>query len=213
MKNSVVCPDLSLEMPLWQAGMLVGGVDEAGRGAWAGPVAAGAVILPMRVDILQTLSGVRDSKCMTPLQRSKWAVQIKQAALGWAVGSANNSEIDEMGILNATRLAMQRAVESLPVIPDHLLLDAVILRDMQISQTSLFKGDAISLSIAAASVLAKTWRDDGMTRLDQNYPGYGFAQHKGYGTRLHRDCLGRLGPCPVHRVSYKPVQDWQQLSA
>ncbi|MCE5209556.1 MAG: ribonuclease HII [Chloroflexi bacterium] len=202
-------PDLSLETPLWQAGLTVGGIDEAGRGAWAGPVAAGAVILPMQADILQTLSGVRDSKCMTPLQRKKWAEQIKITALGWAVGFASSLEIDELGIVRATRMAMQRAVDALPAAPDHLLLDAVVLREVEIPQTILFKGDAISISISAASVLAKTHRDEGMIHYEQDFPGYGFAQHKGYGTRLHRACLDRLGPCPIHRASFRPVRDFR----
>ena len=206
MKSQNLYPDLSLETPLWQAGLTAGGVDEAGRGAWAGPVYAGVVVLPMQPDILQVLRGVRDSKMMTPHQRSLWVVKIKQAALDWAVGMADNREIDEIGILRATRLAMQRAVEMLGTAPDHLLLDAVILREVDICQTSLFKGDAISLSIAAASVLAKTARDELMTGCESDYPGYGFARHKGYGTRLHHDCLAALGPCAIHRSSFEPVR-------
>lgn len=206
MKAPTPYPDLSLETPLWQAGLTAGGVDEAGRGAWAGPVVTGVVVLPLQADILQALRGVRDSKMMTPRQREIWAVKIKQTALDWAVGSADNREIDELGILRATRLAMQRAVDMLGTAPDHLLLDAVILREVDICQTSLFKGDAVSLSIAAASVLAKTARDEWMTGCECDYPGYGFARHKGYGTRLHHDCLAALGPCAIHRSSFEPVR-------
>ncbi len=213
MNTQSAYPDLSLEAPFWQAGLTVGGVDEAGRGAWAGPVAAAVVVLPMQVEILQTLRGVRDSKLMTPHQRNLWAVKIKQTALDWAVGTADNREIDEIGILRATRLAMQRAVETLGKAPDHLLLDAVVLREVELCQTSLFKGDAISLSIAAASVLAKTARDEWMTGCESDYPGYGFARHKGYGTRLHRDCLAALGPCTIHRVSFEPVRSVMMCEA
>jgi len=205
-------PDLSLETPFWQAGMTAAGLDEAGRGAWAGPVSAGAVILPMQASILQTLHGVRDSKCMTPRQRTEWAGRIKENALYWGVGYASSQEIDEIGIVRATRLAMQRALLLLAEQPDTLLLDAVVLPEVEIPQTILFRGDAISLSIAAASVLAKTHRDALMVELDNRYPCYGFACHKGYGTHRHQSNLARCGPSPIHRASFAPVRNWMEPS-
>jgi ribonuclease HII len=147
---------------------------------------------------------------MTPRQRTVWAGRIRQNALSWAVGYASNNEIDALGILRATRLAMQRAVEGLPQPPDHLLVDALVLRQVDTAQTSLYKGESVSISIAAASVLAKTARDEGMLACEQEYPGYGFARHKGYGTRLHHENLQRLGPCAIHRVSFAPVRAWRQ---
>lgn len=198
-------PTLVFETPLWEAGVLrLAGIDEAGRGAWAGPVSAGAVILPAGERIVQRLEGVRDSKQMTAQQRERWAAEIKAAALNWGVGFASFEEIDCLGILPATRLAMQRAVEQLVPAPEHLLIDAVLL-DLPLPQTSLIHGDALCLSIAAASVLAKTARDAVLRELDGLYPGYDFARHKGYGTAAHRAALAELGPCPVHRRTYAPV--------
>jgi ribonuclease HII len=196
-------PDLSFEQPLWSAGLkLVAGLDEAGRGALAGPVAAAAVILPASQQMLDALQGVRDSKQMTPAQRQLWAESLHVQALCYAVGFASQAEIDVLGILPATRLAMQRALSQLSVAPDHLLLDFLNLPDLSIPQTCLVKGDRRSLSIAAASVLAKTARDDLMRQLDAQYPGYGFAVHKGYGTLAHRGALQALGPSPIHRASF-----------
>jgi ribonuclease HII len=200
-------PDITFEQALWSTGVTyIAGVDEAGRGAWAGPVSAGAAILPQRVDLLECLAGVRDSKQMTPLQRAKWAVQIHELALAWGVGFASAAEIDALGILPATRLAMQRALEQLQPMPQHLLLDAVRLPRVNLPQQSLIKGDARVLSIAAASVLAKTARDELMVQLDAQYPGYGLARHKGYGTTLHQTALQSLGPCPIHRQSFAPIR-------
>jgi len=203
-------PDLRLETPLWEGGLLrVAGLDEAGRGAWAGPVTAAAVILPADSAILKRLHGVRDSKCMTPKQRETWEKSIMHTALGWGVGHASNHEIEEVGIVQATRFAMQRALAALAIRPDYLLLDAVVLSEETLPQTSLYKGDALSLSISAASVLAKTARDRWMVTLDGEYPGYAFARHKGYGTPEHRANLHRLGPCEIHRATYQPVLNWQ----
>jgi ribonuclease HII len=196
-------PDLSFELSLWAAGLMrVAGLDEAGRGALAGPVAAAAIILPADPDILPFLHGVRDSKQMTPAQRRFWAERLRAQALCYAVGFASHAEIDVCGIVPATRLAMQRALGQLSLSPQHLLLDFLNLPDLSIPQTGLVKGDRRSLSIAAASVLAKTARDELMCRLDQDYPGYGFAIHKGYGTLAHRQTLQALGPSPVHRLSF-----------
>ncbi len=196
-------PDLAFEMNLWRAGILaVAGIDEAGRGALAGPVAAAAVILPQNIPIQELLYGVRDSKQMTPLERENARKRILEYATSWGVGYATPGEIDQIGIVPATRLAASRALEKLAQFPDHLLLDYLFLPEVALPQTALIKGDCRSLSIAAASVLAKTSRDAFLVNLDQTYPGYGFAAHKGYGTLAHRDALKRLGPCPVHRLSF-----------
>jgi ribonuclease HII len=196
-------PDLGFELPLWSAGLkLVAGLDEAGRGALAGPVSAAAVILPAGPEILPALNGVRDSKQMTPAGRQFWAQRLQDQALCYGVGFASSEEIDACGILPATRLAMQRALSLLSATPQHLLLDFLELPDLPLPQTSLVKGDQRSLSIAAASVLAKTARDDLMRQLDTQYPGYGFAVHKGYGTLAHRRALQALGPSPVHRLTF-----------
>jgi ribonuclease HII len=196
-------PDLSFELALWEAGiMTVAGIDEAGRGALAGPVAAGAVILPPELEIAGWLKGVRDSKQVTPFQREIAREKILQYAAAWGVGFASAEEIDQMGILPATRLAACRALEALTTPPLHLLLDYLFLPDIATPQTSLIKGDCRSLSIAAASILAKTSRDALMQELDLTYPGYGFATHKGYGTLAHRVALRSLGASPVHRISF-----------
>ncbi|GAP16234.1 ribonuclease HII [Levilinea saccharolytica] len=200
-------PDLSQESALWAAGVVrAAGLDEAGRGAWAGPVSAAAVILPPDAAVLERLKGVRDSKQMTARQRGEWAERIRQEAAAWGVGFASAEEIDAQGILPATRLAMQRALAALCIPPQHLLIDAVRLRSVPLPQTCLIRGDATCLSIAAASVLAKTARDALLTALEAEFPGYGFAQHKGYGTALHQTALRTLGPCPQHRRSYAPVR-------
>lgn len=206
-------PDLTHEQQLWQQGFIhIAGVDEAGRGALAGPVAAGAVILPSdQPDLMEQLSGVRDSKVMTAANRKKWAGVIKSAAVSWAVGMVESDEIDQIGILPATCLAAARALDSLGVIPDHILVDYLTLPDVQSPQTPLVKGDARSLSIAAAAILAKTTRDAVMVELDQQYPGYGFAQNKGYGTRRHRQRLRDQGICPQHRKTFEPVMVYEAL--
>jgi ribonuclease HII len=201
-------PDLQFETPLWEAGTLyIAGVDEAGRGSWAGPVSAGAVVLPPHSDILERLAGVRDSKQMTPDARAYWADQIRTAAYAWGVGFASSDEIDDLGILPATRLAVHRALEALDSPVDYLLVDFLTLPEVRLPQLPLVKGDARSLSIAAASVLAKTARDALLVQLDRDFPGYGFARHKGYGTAAHREALARLGPSRIHRRSYAPVRD------
>jgi ribonuclease HII len=199
-------PDLAFEQALWKQGLfLIGGIDEAGRGAWAGPVAAAVVVLPADACMLDVLSGVRDSKEMSPTQRETWGAIIKTAALAWGVGMASHQEIDLMGILPATHLAAQRALARLPAAPEHLLLDYLHLPDVNLPQTALIKGDARSLSIASASVLAKTARDALMVEQDAFFPAYGFGRHKGYGTAAHQSALARLGPCPIHRLSFNPV--------
>jgi ribonuclease HII len=201
-------PDIQYETELWHSGLkYIAGIDEAGRGAWAGPVTAGAVILSSDdPDLSSRLQGVRDSKQMSAVQRGKWEKTIRQVALGVSTGWADYDEIDALGILPATRLAMQRAIAGLNCQIDHLLIDAVILRDVEIPQTSLIKGDARSLSIAAASIIAKTARDHFMELLEEKTPGYGFARHKGYGTAYHQEALSKVGVSPVHRKSYAPIK-------
>jgi ribonuclease HII len=200
-------PSLEFELPLWAQGIrLIAGVDEAGRGAWAGPVAAAAVILPPDEFLLERLHGVRDSKQMTVRQRGRWSGEIRAAALAWGVGYADSDEVDALGIVPATRLAMQRALAACDRPIEHLLVDAVRLPGVNLPQQAVIKGDARSLSIAAASVLAKTERDARMVELEKQFPGYGFSHNKGYGTVSHQMGLNSLGPCRVHRFSYAPVR-------
>ena len=178
------------------------GVDEAGRGPWAGPVSAAAVILdPARVP-----EGVNDSKLLTHRARERLEGEIKASAIAWAVGFASVEEIAALNILHATGLAMRRAVESPPVAPAFALVDGNYAFKLPCPIRTVVKGDAISVSIAAASILAKTARDRLMAEMDAVYPGYGFATHKGYGAPAHGEALTRLGPCPIHRMSWAPVR-------
>lgn len=200
--------NLEHEQELWKRRIsLIAGLDEAGRGAWAGPVAAGAVILPQKNDLVEILCGVNDSKQLTALKRDHWAAVIRREALAWGVGFASHEEIDQFGIIPATRLAMARALQQLSSSPDYLLIDALRLPQVNLPQTALIKGDCRSLSIAAASILAKTSRDAYMQEQDQIYPQYGFAQHKGYGTVLHQKSLKKFGPCQIHRRSFNPMRE------
>jgi ribonuclease HII len=201
-------PNLEFEKQLWEEGFrIIAGLDEAGRGAWAGPVYAAAVILPNDERILDLLSGVRDSKMMTSRQRERWKDCIRSASIAWAVGSATNDEIDEIGILPATCLAMQRALDEFRNPPHHLLVDYIEISHCACPQLSIPKGDCRSLSIAAASVLAKTSRDACMLKMDEKYPEYGFARHKGYGTALHQRSLLDSGPCEIHRKTFRPIRE------
>lgn len=197
-------PDLTYEKHLWPHFKSIAGLDEAGRGALAGPVAVGAVILPQDEALLsRSLAGVRDSKQMTPLERESLAPRIQETALAWYVGLASSEEIDSVGIVRATRLAAVRALEGLPLLPQYLLTDFRLeLPHLEIPQTALVKGDALCLSIAAASVLAKTARDALMRELDSQFPDYGLGKHKGYGTLTHRLALKRLGYSSIHRRSF-----------
>jgi len=200
-----VDPDLVFETELWNNGIrYIAGLDEAGRGALAGPVAVGAVILPNDKTLLfSTLSGARDSKQMTPLMRESLAPKIREIALTWAVGFATPEEIDMQGIVRATRLAALRALHQFVTPPQYLLTDFRLeLPQLEISQMSLVKGDARCLSIACASILAKTERDALMRELDAQYPGYGLAKHKGYGTQEHRSAMKRLGLSEIHRKTF-----------
>jgi ribonuclease HII len=194
-------PTLEFEQILWDVGITrIAGIDEAGRGAWAGPVTAAAIILPANSSIKCALKQVRDSKLMTPLARETWALRIKESTTDWGVGFASAEEIDLLGIVPATKLAATRALENLS--PDYLITDYLIFPEISLPQTALVKGDQRSLSVAAASVLAKTARDAMMHTMDHQYPGYGFARHKGYGTRLHQEALIKLKQCETHRKSF-----------
>lgn len=200
-------PDLSLEESLWAQHIeMVAGIDEAGRGAWAGPVCAAAVIFDCRSSVHAEITGIRDSKQLSPERRSELEPLIKQEAAHWGVGFSSSREIDELGILPATRLAMSRALENLACNPAHLLIDALFLPEIPFPQTSLIKGDQRSLSIAAASILAKTARDRWMVEYSKQEEYYAFERNKGYGTRAHQAALQRYGPCPEHRFYYAPIK-------
>jgi ribonuclease HII len=178
------------------------GVDEAGRGPWAGPVSAAAVILhPRRVP-----KGLDDSKKLTAKQRESLEIEIKATAAAWGVGFASVEEIAELNILHATGLAMRRAVEALETAPAFALVDGNYAFALPCPVKTVVGGDGVSCSIAAASILAKTARDRLMAELDGLYPGYGFAAHKGYGAPRHAQALLELGPCPIHRSTWAPVR-------
>ena len=198
-------PTLDQESALRQQGYrVIAGVDEVGRGALAGPVMAAAVVLPPEADF-PWLSLVRDSKQLSPAQRERVFDLVQHAGIAFGLGSVPHAIIDQVGIVQATRMAMAGAVEALPSRPDYLLIDALSLPEVQLPQEGIVRGDQQCLSIACASIMAKVSRDREMTELDRTYPGYGLAQHKGYGTRQHLQCLGRLGPCAIHRRSFAPV--------
>lgn len=174
------------------------GIDEAGRGPLAGPVVAGAVILPTDCEILY----LNDSKKLTEKRREALFLEIKEKAVAWNVGIVDAAEINQINILQATYEAMRKAITGLEVTPDLLLNDAVEIPDVQIPQVKIIKGDAKSVSIAAASILAKVTRDHLMIEYDQKYPDYGFARHKGYGTGVHIEAIRDYGPCPLHRKTF-----------
>ena len=200
-------PTLEFEKKLWAEGLsALAGVDEAGRGALAGPVYAAAVILPNDKRLARQLSGVRDSKEMSAKQRKLWAVKIRAVAASWSVGRASSKRIDKFGIIPATQLAAIRALNTLALEADHILIDALRLPEHPMPQTMLIKGDMRSLSIAAASVLAKVSRDEELVSMDEEFPAYGFAQHKGYGTWAHRRMISKQGPCRQHRMSFAPMR-------
>lgn len=200
-------PNLDFERALWKANLsALAGIDEAGRGCLAGPVTAAAVILPDHDGIIERMVGIRDSKQLTAGEREKGKELIERFSLSWGIGFADNQEIDQLGIVPATRLAVWRALEKLSTPPEHLLVDYLVLPDIPLPQTRLVKGDARSLSIAAASILAKTHRDAWMAASASRYPGYGFEKNKGYGTAFHRDAIRSLGACPLHRQSFAPLR-------
>lgn len=201
-------PDLREETALCAQGYrLIAGLDEAGRGSWAGPVVAGAVILPLGpASLLERLRGVRDSKQLTPRQRDRLYDAIQATALAVGVGIVPATAIDALGIVQATKLAMEEAIRDLDLAPHFLLIDGLDLPSVPIPQKRIIKGDSLCLSIAAASIVAKVSRDRMMVSLDGDYPGYGFARHKGYGTPQHRQALECLGICSIHRLSFAPMK-------
>lgn len=200
-----MAPTLTLEQSHWAAGRRVAGLDEAGRGAWAGPVVAAAVVLPPLPDLADLLAGVDDSKRLPSALRERLAERIEaMAAVG--IGRADAADIDDLGILAATQLAMERALAALPERPDFLLVDYLPGPLGRWPQQRLVRGESVSLSIAAASIVAKVHRDRLMAELDRAYPGYGLARHKGYGTPEHQAALARLGPSAIHRRSWAPLQ-------
>ena len=201
-------PTLQKEIALLEQGYrFVAGLDEAGRGAWAGPVVAAAVILPSnRPHLSETLAGLRDSKKLNKDKREQFFVLIQKTALAVSVGAAPAEMVDQINVIGATRYAMQQALTNLSTPPDYLLLDYLRLPDIDLPQDAFAKADDLSLTVAAASVIAKVTRDRLMVEFSQKYPGYDFDRHKGYGTPAHRAALARQGPCPLHRMSYKPLK-------
>ncbi len=191
------------ERELWEDGRThIAGVDEAGMSPLAGPVVAAAVILPRNFH----LPGVDDSKRLSAEQRDELAPIIRREALAWATGIVSPAEIDQINIYRAGLLAMRRAVEKLALLPDYLLIDARSLKELPIAQRGIIRGDSQSISIAAASIVAKTTRDGLMVELDRRYPGYGFARHKGYPVAEHVRALAKLGVCEIHRRTFAPVR-------
>ena len=185
---------------------LIAGVDEAGRGPLAGPVIAAAVILNPE----QPIEGLTDSKKLTANRRQKLEELIKHHSLAWSIGRAEVEEIDKINILHATMLAMKRAVESLSVTPEHVQVDGNRCPNITLSVEAIIKGDESVAVISAASILAKESRDREMIEMDKLYPGYGFAQHKGYPTKVHMQALADIGICPIHRRTYAPVQKYNK---
>jgi len=195
---------LRFEAALWERGVeRIAGVDEAGMGTLAGPVVAAAAILPPDF----RPRGIDDSKRLDARERERLALEVKGAAVAWALGVASAEEVDAMNVYRAGLLSMRRAVEGLAVRPEHLLVDARRIPELRLPQQGIVKGDSRSLTIAAASVLAKTARDALMRELDARHPGYGFARHKGYSAPEHLEALRRLGPCAVHRRTFAPVRE------
>lgn len=200
----VVNPTFEFEASLWGQGMnIIAGVDEVGAGCLAGPVVTAAVVLPREVNIAK----LRDSKTLSPAQREKIALEIKEVTVAWAIGLSTPQEIDEINIRQADFLAMRRALEGLKIEYDAVLSDGFAIPGLVCHQQAIIKGDQKSKSIAAASIIAKVYRDALMVEYEKEFPGYGFAQHKGYGTAEHCLALKTLGPCPIHRFSYAPVRE------
>lgn len=185
---------------------LLAGVDEAGRGCWAGPVVAAAVILP---DGCQP-AGLDDSKKLSAKRREVLCEEIRASALHWGACAVSPAEIDRRNILRATLWAMARSLRKLGACPELVLVDGLQTPDIDIPALAVTRGDGRSAAIAAASILAKVFRDRIMQAFDRHYPGYGFAQHKGYGAAAHQEALRRLGPCALHRFSYKPIAELDQ---
>ncbi len=200
-------PDWSIEDEATTRGFVrIAGVDEAGRGPWAGSVVAAAVVVPLAARRAFP-AGINDSKKMKPAARAELYQRLKNSPL-WdsGIGEASVAEIDQFNILQATFLAMQRAVQALAECPDYLLIDGKLMPAFAEHGHAVVKGDSKSLSIAAASILAKEHRDLMMVEAEASYPGYGFAKHKGYGTKQHQQALASLGVCPLHRRTFAPIR-------
>lgn len=201
-----VLPTLEEEQRLQEQGYsIVAGIDEVGRGALAGPVVAAAVVFPLKADFPWT-ERVRDSKQLQAREREQLSNLILEHAVAVGIGIIPSNNIDDRGILKATWLAMQQAIDKLPLTPQFLLVDGRRVSRFLLPQKAVVRGDQLCLSIACASIVAKVARDSLMVELDGRYPGYGLARHKGYGTREHIECLQRLGASPVHRLSFAPVR-------
>jgi ribonuclease HII len=212
--NRIQAPTVEEELALLRQGYsFIAGLDEAGRGCLAGPVIAAAVILPLDEVHLTCFSGVRDSKQLPPQVREQLYQVIMQDAVAVGIGIGSVELIDERNILQATKYAMRAAIAQLSTQPQALLLDALLLPNVSLPQRSIIKGDISCLSIAAASIIAKVTRDRLMRQLHEQYPDYGFAQHKGYGTEAHLAALQRYGVTPIHRRSFAPVRDLLGLFA
>jgi len=195
---------LHFERVLWKAGITrIAGVDEVGIGPLAGPVVAAAVVFPPGT----TIEGIHDSKLLDASTRERLDVEIRLKASGVGIGIAEIEEIDRINIYHAGLRAMQLAVVALPAVPQHVLVDSRTIPDIQTPQNSFDKGDGINFSIAAASIIAKVYRDRLMTEMDSVYPGYGFAEHKGYATPVHQAAIRKLGPCPIHRKSFDYIRE------
>ncbi len=209
MKEKTTTDKLFYEREMLQLGaQYIAGVDEVGRGPFAGPVVAAAVILPL--EDRELIEGIDDSKALKEKDRERLAALIKERAIAYQICEEDNHTIDRINILQATKLCMKRAVEQLSVQPDVVFLDGNFKIDITLPQQSIVKGDALSYCIGAASILAKVYRDALMTEMDKVYPGYGFAKHKGYGTKMHRDAIKELGLCEIHRRTFiKNLSDGQ----
>ncbi len=199
-------PTFDQESELYDQGYrFIAGIDEVGRGAIAGPVAAAAAILPYQAN-MPWISLVRDSKQLSPLKREYLFELIQASGIAIGVGMVSQDEIDDKGIVRATQMAMRIAIEQLSPPPDFLLIDALSLPELSLPQKGIIHGDQLCISIACASIVAKVRRDHYMIELDTLYPGYGLARHKGYATRKHLLSLQQLGPCPIHRQSFSPIR-------
>jgi ribonuclease HII len=207
-RNGNTLPHLQKELALLEQGYrFIAGLDEAGRGAWAGPVVAAAVILPLdSPDLQDALFGLRDSKQLSPARREQLFDVIRTTALATAVGLAPPDLVDRINVVAATRQAMEQALAELCAAPDYLLVDHLQLPSVKLPQLAFPKADSSSLTVAAASVIAKVTRDRLMVEVNRKYPAYAFDRHKGYGTQLHRTALTKHGPCPIHRMSYQPLR-------
>lgn len=199
-------PSFAEEEILWQRGFqLVAGIDEVGRGPLAGPVVAAAVVFSPYYD-KPWMEHLRDSKILTAARRIFLADSITRDCLACGIGVVHHDQVDTMNILEATKMAMRKALQQIIITPDALLIDALTIPGISTYQKSIIKGDAISRSIAAASIVAKVHRDKMMAEYDLQYPGYGFSRNVGYGTREHMEALNRIGCCPIHRTTFAPVR-------